>query len=77
MKWKGKYKIKCPKCKCRDIFVEEHCDAFSEHHIINGEWLHEHDNNEFGDYTFTVYMCNNCKHIWQHNGTMDRYLKYN
>ncbi len=75
MKWKGLYRIKCPKCKCRDILVEEHIDAFSEYHIVNGEWIHDYDNDEYGDYTFTVYKCSSCHHVWQFNGTMDKYKK--
>ena len=75
MKWEGEYKVKCPKCGCRVIRVDEHIDARSEHLIVNGVWDHEHDNNEYGDYTFTIYKCMDCGHVWKFKGTMDKYLK--
>ncbi len=75
MAWKGEYHIKCPKCGCRKILVSEHCDAFSQHLIIDGKWDHDYDVNEYGDYTFTDFTCDSCKHSWRRHSTMDVYKK--
>ena len=74
MKWNGDYHIKCPKCKNREIIVQEHCDAYSEHLIKNGFWDPQYNANEYGNYTFTTYKCTECGHVWKFNGTMDKYL---
>ena len=73
MKWEGEYKIKCPKCGCRRILVEEHCDAFHQHIVDNGVWLQDTNSNDYGDYTYTVFVCQDCGHSWKKNTTSDYY----
>ena len=48
MKAEGEYKIKCPKCGCRKIWVSEVIEAYSDHLVENGVWNRDYDNNEYG-----------------------------
>ena len=73
MEWEGEYKIKCPKCGCRRILVEEHSDAFHQHIVDNGVWLENTNNNDYGDYTYTIFVCNDCGHSWKKIATSDYY----
>ena len=76
MKWNGPYRVKCPKCGCRKIWVTEHTDALAEHLIDNGEWDHFYDNNDYGIILYTDFCCDSCNHKWRKKlGTIDDYLK--
>ena len=52
----------CPRCKGTDILVFEVIEAISEHRIVNGVWLHEHDNNEYGNGLGIECLCQKCGH---------------
>ena len=54
--------LKCPKCKGTDIVVYEVIEAISEHHIVNGVWLHKDDNNEYGNAIAVECRCEKCGH---------------
>ena len=64
MNWKGEYKVKCPKCGCRKIWVTEVIEAYSDHLIDNGVWNHEYDNNEYGESIRVDCKCDECGHKW-------------
>lgn len=74
MNWAGEYKIKCPKCGCRRILVEEHCDAFHQHIVDNGVWLEDTNSNDYGDYTYTIFACKDCGHSLKKIATSDYYI---
>ena len=75
MNWNGEYRIRCPKCGCRKIWVTEHTDAYSEHLVDNGEWKHEYDNNDYGEILYTDFCCDSCGHKWRrHLSTIDSYI---
>lgn len=64
MRWEGEYKVKCPKCGCRNIWVTEIIEAGSDHFIKNGVWDHNYDNNELGDGIRVDCRCDECGHKW-------------
>ena len=64
MKWEGEYKIKCPKCGCRKIWVSEVIEAYSDHLVENGVWNHDYDNNEYGNGIRVDCRCDECDHHW-------------
>ena len=64
MKWDGPYKIKCPKCGGRNIWVREITEGISEHFVKNGNWDHTYDSNEYGLMVRTEFECDDCKHKW-------------
>ena len=70
------YNIKCPKCGCKTIWAYEHIIAESQHKIVDGIWLHEYDNNEYGAGLDITFRCDKCKHLWKGRKgvTIDSYL---
>lgn len=68
MKWEGEYKVKCPKCGCRRIWVTEVIEAYSEHLVDNGVWDHDYDNNEYGNGIRVDCRCDECGHRWSKPG---------
>ena len=56
--------LKCPKCGCTNIQVEEVVKAVSQHRVIDGVWEHRYDNNEIGDGIGVYCMCDKCQHEW-------------
>lgn len=76
MKWEGPYRIKCPKCGCRKIWVTEVTEGGSLHLIDNGVWDHFWDDNEYGMIVRTECKCDNCGHHWnKREATIDSFLK--
>ncbi len=57
--------LKCPKCGCTSVFVYEIIEAVSQHKVVNGIWLHNYDNNEYGNGIKTECRCEGCGHKWQ------------
>ena len=78
MKWEGPYRVKCPKCKGRNIWITEITEGDSQHFVRNGIWDHDYDVNEYGIITRTECKCDDCGHIWvKRLGTIDSFLKEN
>lgn len=76
MKWNGPYRIKCPKCGGRNIWVSEITEGGSLHFVKNGEWDHSYDDNEYGDIVRTEFKCDDCEHQWVRHGlNIDSFLK--
>lgn len=74
--WDGPYRIYCPKCKGRNIFITEVTEALSEHFVKNGVWDHSYDNNDYGIITESRCYCDDCGHKWRRKlTTIDSYLK--
>lgn len=67
---------KCPKCKGINLQITEVIEAYSEHLVMGGVWIHSHDNNEYGNAIRTECKCLSCGHIWVgHKGTnIDNYI---
>ena len=64
MKWEGPYKVQCPKCKGRNIWLSEITEGGSQHFIKNGVWDHSYDDNEYGMIVRSEMTCNDCGHKW-------------
>jgi len=54
--------LRCPQCRSTDIRVFETIEAISEHHVVDGVWLHKDDNNEYGDVISVDCKCESCGH---------------
>lgn len=67
---------KCPKCKGTNLLITEVIEAYSEHLVMDGVWIHSHDNNEYGHGIRVDCKCLSCGHLWVgHKGTnIDNYI---
>lgn len=72
----AKYKVQCPKCRCKKIWVREWIRAYSEHLVDNGEWNHDYDYNDYGNGLRIEFTCDSCRHKWvgKKGVTIDSYL---
>lgn len=78
--------VKCPKCGGRRLHITEVIEAYSEHVVEDGVWLHGYDNNEYGGLIRIECSCDACGHQWNsrksdfddmYESTVDGYEKDN
>ncbi|MER9937472.1 hypothetical protein [Mesorhizobium sp. M0088] len=63
-------KIRCPKCKSKDISLSETMEAFTVWDVVSGRLNRAGGIHEFGSYINLNGQCSKCRHCWKVRGAI-------
>lgn len=58
-------KIKCPKCRSKDLEITETMEAFTSFQVVDGRLNREGGIHEFGSWIGVSARCDRCDHHWK------------